>query len=174
MIEAAIRLAWSEPGVGVMPEHFDKDPWTFNCPNGVVELLSGDRRDQKPEDMLAKLASVDYSPAHECPRWKKVLETVFNGNKELIDYFQRAIGYSLTGDVSEHCLFVCYGTGRNGKNTVLDTIREVMGEYATVADPKLFLAAGQGDHPTGLADLVGRRLAVRRKSMKIKSWPKVW
>jgi putative DNA primase/helicase len=160
VIEASLRLAWSEEGVGVMPDQFDRDPWSLNTPNGVVDLLTGEIRAQKPEDLLSKMTAVTFDPAHQCPRWLKVLSEVFDGNEELIAYLQRAAGYALSGDISEHAMFLCYGTGRNGKNTVLDTIRDVMGDYASVSDPKIFLTTGQGDHPTGLADLVGRRLIV--------------
>ncbi len=160
VIDAALRLAWSEPGIGVMPDDFDTDPWLLNTPSGVVDLLSKEIRPQKPEDLLSKMTAKPYDPNHDCPRWHAVLNDVFGGDAELIAYFQRAAGYALTGDISEHAMFLCYGTGRNGKNTVLDTIRDVIGDYASVSDPKIFLTAGQGDHPTGLADLVGRRLIV--------------
>lgn len=163
-IKATIDLAWSEPGVGAMPDDFDVDPYLLNCPNGVVDLLTGVIRPQKPEDLLSKSTGAKYDPSHPCPRWLSVLKDIFADDQTLIDYFQRACGYSLTGDTGEHCLFFCYGTGRNGKNTVLDTIRDVMGNpgssYAAVADPKIFLAAGQNEHPAAIAALVGRRMVV--------------
>jgi putative DNA primase/helicase len=160
VIEAAIKLAWSETGIGCMPDDFDRDPWLLNCPNGVVDLLTGELRAQKAEDMLSKMTAVAYDPQHECPRWKSVLNEIFDRDQELISYFQRAAGYSLTGDVTEHALFLCYGTGRNGKNTILDLIRDLMGDYATVVDPKMFLASTTPEHPAAVADLVGRRFVM--------------
>ena len=85
-------------------------------------------------------------------------------NEELISYLKRAAGYSITGDINEHALFFCYGLGRNGKNTVLDTFRDLLGgpasSYAAVTDPKIFLAAGQNEHPAAIAALVGKRMVV--------------
>ena len=163
-IKSAIELAWSEPGVGVMPDDFDTDPYLLNCPNGVVDLLTGIIRPSKPGDLLSKSTAVKYDPCHPCPRWHAVLKDIFDGDQTLIDYMQRACGYSLSGDIGEHAMFFCYGTGRNGKNTVLDTIRDVMGEpgssYAAVTDPKIFLAAGQNEHPAAIAALVGKRMVV--------------
>jgi putative DNA primase/helicase len=163
-IKSAIELAWSEPGVGVMPDDFDKDDYLLNCPNGVVDLLTGIIRPSKSEDLLSKSTSAKYDPCHPCPQWLAALNLIFDGDQSLIDYLQRACGYSLTGDISEHALFFCYGTGRNGKNMVLDTIRGVLGDpgssYAAVTDPKLFLAAGQNEHPAGIAALVGKRMVV--------------
>ncbi len=160
VIEAALKLAWSEDGIGVRPDDFDHDDSALNCPNGVVDLMTGEIRPQKPEDLLSKMTTVPYDSQMQCPRWKQVLSDVFAGNDELIAYFQRAAGYALTGEIGEHAMFLCYGTGRNGKNTVLDTVRMIMGDYASVSDPKIFLSSGQGDHPTGVADLVGRRLVI--------------
>jgi putative DNA primase/helicase len=165
ILQSTIDLCWSEPGVGVMPDDFDRDPYLLNCPNGVVNLLTGEIRPPKPEDFLSKSTAVAYDPSHGCPRWLSTLDEIFAGDQELIAYVQRAAGYSLTGDVSEHAMFFCYGTGRNGKNTVCDTIRDVMGDasgtsYAAVVDPKIFLTAGQHEHPAAIAALVGRRTVI--------------
>ncbi len=160
VLQASLDLAWSEEGIGVMPGDFDADPGVVNTPSGVVDLSTGALEEARPEQMLSKLTSEPFEAKRDCPLWRRVLSEVFDGDEELIAYLQRAVGYSLTGDTSEHCMFMCYGSGRNGKNTVLDTIRTILGDYATVADPRLFLASGQGDHPAGLADLVGRRLVM--------------
>jgi ABC-type ATPase involved in cell division len=53
-----------------------------------------------------------------------------NKNQALIDYLQRAIGYSLTGNVQEQVMFFLYGTGANGKSTFLNAILAMLGEYA--------------------------------------------
>ena len=92
----------------------------------------------------------------DCPRWKKVLLEIMEGDQAMVDYLQRALGYSLTGNAGEHCLFMCHGTGRNGKNTILDVVRRIMGDYGWLIDPKE-LMAGRNEHPAAIAQLVGRR-----------------
>jgi len=49
------------------------------------------------------------------PRWLDYLDKVTDGNADLMKYMQKAVGYSLTGNTGEECLFILYGTGRNGK-----------------------------------------------------------
>ena len=72
-----------------------------------------------------------------------------------------ALGYSLTGDTREHALFFCHGAkGRNGKSTLLETVVTILGDYATVVDPSIFMASKQREHPAAIADLVGRRYVV--------------
>ena len=69
---------------------------------------------------------------------------------------QRLAGYALTGDTSEHVLPFLYGTGANGKTTLINALMQTLGDYAQLAAPDLLLAK-RGAHPTELADLFGMR-----------------
>ena len=71
-----------------------------------------------------------YDPAARCPTWLAFLDRVLGGKAETIDFLQRAVGYSLTGDIREHCLFLLFGTGRNGKSTFMETLSAALGDYA--------------------------------------------
>jgi P4 family phage/plasmid primase-like protien len=84
------------------------------------------------------------------------------GNPELVDFVQRALGYSVTGDVREDRFFVGWGKGRNGKSTLLGTIQRILGDYAKQMAPDALLKRlEKGDtHPTAIADLCGARFAV--------------
>ncbi len=159
-IQAMIDLAWSEPGIAILPEALDRDPWLLNCPNGTVDLRTGKLREHRPEDLITKITKFAYRPGASRQRWEKVLDEIFPGNPEMVAYVKRAAGYSCTGDTGEHALFLPWGKGRNGKNTVLDPIASVLNDYATSADPKTFLRAGMNVHPTGLAKLFGSRFVL--------------
>jgi putative DNA primase/helicase len=52
------------------------------------------------------------------------------------------------------------GDGANGKGTLLNLLLRTLGDYADAADPELLTARTFDAHPTGTADLIGRRLAV--------------
>ena len=91
-------------------------------------------REHRQEDLITKLAPVEYIPSATCPRWLSFLDWIFAGNQRLIDFVQRAVGYSAIGITSEQCMFFLYGTGRNGKSTFLKVIQEIMGDYAQQAD----------------------------------------
>ena len=116
-------------------------------------------RSIRPEDLITKITSVAYRPDAPRVRWENTLAEILPDPK-LVSYVKRALGYSCTGDIGEHALFIPYGKGRNGKNTVLDPIRTVLHDYATVSDPKIFLRTGRDDHPTGLAKLFGCRFVM--------------
>lgn len=154
---AMIELAWSEPGISIMPDELDREPWLLNTPTGTIDLKTGELRPHRQEDLITKITSVPFDPKADCPKWKKTLREIFADDDAMVAYVQRALGYSLTGVIREHALFLCHGTGRNGKNTVLDTVATILSDYATIANPRTFLTAGQNDHLAMVADLMGRR-----------------
>jgi putative DNA primase/helicase len=114
-------------------------------------------RKHRREDLITKLAPVDYVPQAQCPEWEKFLDRIMAGNRALIAFLQRAVGYALTGDTREQVLFVLYGTGANGKTTFLETVRAMLGDYAMHTNFSAFL---QSEHSTARNDLA--RLAGAR------------
>jgi putative DNA primase/helicase len=58
-IEAMIELAKSEPGVPILPDALDADPWVFNVRNGTINLKTGELREHRRTDYITKLALVE-------------------------------------------------------------------------------------------------------------------
>ena len=104
------------------------------------------------------------TPTAECPLWMDFLSDVTAGNEELIRYLQRAIGYSLTGLTTEHCMFMLWGTGRNGKSTFLEVIHHLMGEYAKAAHMNTFMVQQNEGIPNDLAALSSARFVSATES----------
>ncbi len=157
-LAAMIALAASEPGIPVLPGDLDKNPWLLNCPNGTLELRTGELRQHRREDMLSKVTAARFNPDTGSYQWDQFIEGIFAGNLELMEFVQRFCGYSLTGDVREHVLPVFYGTGANGKTTFIEAIMSALGaDYATKATPDLLLLKRGETHPTERASLQGKR-----------------
>lgn len=157
-IRAMISLAESEPDIPVAPVALDRDPYLLNVANGTVDLLTGELRPHEAEDLITKLAAVEYEADAPCPEWERFLETVTNSKATLATYLQRSAGYALTGDTSEQVMYLLHGTGANGKSTLLDTLRYVTGDYAmhTPTDT-LMVKRGDAGVPNDLARLMGAR-----------------
>jgi len=85
-----------------------------------------------------------------------ILNTVFVGKDALIRYIQKVVGYCLTGDTSDQCLFILHGEGENGKTTFLETIRMLLGDYAYQTGFSTFLIHKNGTSWHELARLRGR------------------
>lgn len=150
-------LGRSARGMAVRISAFDTDPWLYNCANGTIDLRSSVFRPHAQEDMITNIAPVEFDPKAECPLWLQFLDTVMAGNQEMIGFLQRAAAYSMTGSTAEHCMFLAWGTGRNGKSTFLEVLRYIMGTYGRAASMDMFLAKKQDGIPNDLAALSGAR-----------------
>jgi putative DNA primase/helicase len=156
-ISRSLDLARSEPGVPALPGQLDADPLLLNVVNGTIDLRTGRLRPHRREDLITKLAPVEYDEGATCPTWLRFLDRIMGGNKDLIAYLRRVVGYGLTGDVSEQCLWFFHGAGANGKSTFLGTVLAMLGDYAMQAVGDLLMVKRNESHPTERADLFGKR-----------------
>ncbi len=139
-------------------EHWDADGWLLGCTNGVLDLRTGTLRPGTPYDRITMTTGLDYDPAAACPRWDLFLNEIFNADQDLIEFIQRAVGYSLTGDTREQCLFLCWGGGANGKSTFLAVLRHVLTDYARNTPFSTFEQNRRDQNTNDIASLYGARL----------------
>jgi len=157
-LNAMVSLAESEPGVPISPNELDTNPYLLNCQNETIDLKTGELKPHDPKDFITKIIPVEYRPKAMCPRWLEFLETIFNWNYDIIQYLKKAVGYSLTGDTSEQCLFLLHGTGANGKTVFLKTISHLLSGYAQTADFETFLIKkNDGGIRNDIARMQGKR-----------------
>lgn len=146
--------------VPVLPAQMDRIKTVLNTPGGVIDLRSGGISPHDPMTYLTKMTAVEYSENADCPRWLAFLDDIFRGDKDLIRYVQKAVGYSLTGSTTEQCAFFLYGTGRNGKSTFIDIIRDIFGDYAANIQPETIMVRSNQSTAinSDIARLKGARL----------------
>ena len=143
----------------IQPDEFDKDKHFINVQNGYLDLHTGTLHEHDKGKFFTKIASIEYTDKIDCPLWVDFLYQIFDGNKPLIDYMQRAVGYSLSGSTEEQMMFILYGNGRNGKSVFLDIITEMLGNYTTNIQPQtLMVKPQQGTANSDVARLDGARL----------------
>jgi putative DNA primase/helicase len=153
MLEAARSiLPVAEAG-----ENWDPDPWLLACENGVVDLTTGALRDGRPEDRLTLTTQLAFNPDAPAERWQTFLQEVFP-SADVIDFVWRAVGYCLTGETSAQVVFICHGSGANGKSVFLATLRRILGEYAYNTPFATFEHLERGGIPNDVAALAGKRL----------------
>ncbi len=87
-------------------------------------------------------------------------QPVFMGNRQLMDYIQKMVGYALTGDVSLQTFFILHGGGANGKSTFVETIYRMMGNYAAITPTSTLTAKRGGEIPNDVARLKGTRFVI--------------
>lgn len=165
-IRAMISLAQSEPAVPLTINRLDANPWLLNVGNGTLNLKYGTLQNHKREDLITKLIPTYYDPQAECPLWLKFQERITAGDAELIKFKPKRLGYALTGDTSEQCLFIDYGTGSNGKTTETKTALRLLGEYAYQCPIETFLFSKGDKIPNDVARLAGARLVIASEMEK--------
>ena len=138
-LEVAQTLAPVTSGAG----EWDRAPWLTACSAGTLDLRTGELNAHRREDMITLLAGGTHQPDAKAPTWESFLERILP-DADLRAFAQRALGYSMTGDTSEQVMFVCYGSGANGKSTMLETVRHVLSDYAVHVQTDTLMAIGRG------------------------------
>jgi putative DNA primase/helicase len=142
-LSAMVQKAETHPAIAISIEAFDKDINLFNCASGTMNLTTFELMPHNPADLLTNYTPVTYNPNAPCERWKRFILEIMDGNQEMADFLQRAVGYTLTGMTVEHCMFILWGDGSNGKSTFLETLRYVMETYGKPARFSTFVARKQ-------------------------------
>ena len=112
---------------------FDDNPYLINCKNGTYDLQKMAFRPATAEDFITMQTNFEYTLSKDLKfeRWDRFISEIMCDDKELIDFLQRALGYSILGKGSEECMFIAYGaTTRNGKGTLFNTLFRMLGDYA--------------------------------------------
>lgn len=164
-IRDALILASSMPEFNGDAIEWDADPWLYNCPNGTVNLETGEVHSHRREDFILSLSPTEYDPEAKAPLWERFLDEVFDGDTELISYLQWALGYSVTGLQTDHVFFICHGSGANGKSTLFQTLNHVLGgDYIHTINSEELMVHKNPRHLAPIAQLKGKRLVVANES----------
>ncbi len=156
-----LTLAASQPALALTGREWDAAPMRLAAANGIIELDTGNFRPGRPGDYIRTAAPVAWRGLNApAPRWERFLQEIFAGDDELIAFVQRLLGYGITGQAIEHVLPVLWGKGRNGKETLLETLRAVLGDLAAPASKDVVMEARRdaGAATPHLYDLRHRRL----------------
>lgn len=144
--EAMIKECQHLGNIPASPDSFDAYTDYLNTQNGIVNLRNGELLPHDSSFMMSKITVAEYDTSGKKPElWLKFLSEVTNGDKDLQDYIQKCVGYSLSGSVREQCAYFLYGIGNNGKSTFMDTIADMLGGYAANTQPETLMMKRFGD-----------------------------
>ncbi|MGL5243703.1 MAG: phage/plasmid primase, P4 family, partial [Sarcina sp.] len=139
----------------------DMDNYLFNTPNITLNLRNMEIKEHNRRDLITQCSSQDYNKDSYCPNWNRFLNKIFLGDEEIINYIQKAVGYSLTADMKEQCLFMLWGGGCNGKSTFVRALEDVMGTYAATIKGKTLMESKGDEGARGdLARLTNKRVVI--------------
>ena len=157
-IKGVLELLKCDPIMKLPAADFDADAHLLNCPDGVWHLGTGERFDHSPDFKITKMTPVPVGDGKPS-LFLKFLAEITDGDKELQAFFQIMLGALLTGAQEIHKIFYWYGpTSRNGKSTLAELVRYILGDYATTF-PATALTKGE-TKSNDFVQLVGKRLAI--------------
>lgn len=157
----AATLKEARPSFLIKPEELDANPYLLCTPDGVYDLNKGinGRMDNKPEMFITKITAVSPSDKGK-DIWDEFLDTVFCGDKALVDYVQNICGLVALGVVFFEALIIAYGDGRNCKSTFWNTIAKVLGSYSgNISADTLTVGCTRNVKPE-LAEIRGKRMLI--------------
>lgn len=170
VIRSVVNIARYDRRHAATAAQWDKDAWTINTPGGTVDLRTAEIRPHDPDDHITKITGCAPDWDMPTPVFDRFLDQVTQGDRDIANFLKRVFGYALTGDTREHSLFFLYGTGGNGKGTLLNTITGIVSEYGRTAPIETFTDSQSDRHPTELAMLRGARLVTAQETKEGRRW----
>ena len=155
-LSAACSLLPTLPGRTKKRRDFDIFRSLVNVENGILDLRTRVLMPHDPKYMMTRVFGASYNPNATCPRFVSFMEDALP-DEEMRTYVQRALGYSLLGDVDQRAMFLVYGPSGTGKSTLMETMRAVFGDYGTTAPPGAFREHRDSAPTNDLHGLRGRR-----------------
>ncbi len=167
-LRSMVEIAKAMKPLAKSGAEFDQKDMLLAVQNGVIDLTNGEFREGQPGDYLTQCAGTYYDPNAKAERWEQFISEVFQGDSDMVAFVQRLVGYTLTGWTREQVFVFCYGTGRNGKSTLFEILRNLLGDYArNTAFTTFTRERGNNGHEDDLMSLEGARLVTALESKTI-------
>jgi putative DNA primase/helicase len=156
-IDAMIGLARTKDPV--LLTELDNDPNVLSCQNGLLDLSTGILIPPSRDHLITKIAGASYYPDAKHNLWFSFLQSITNGDTELEAFLQRAVGYALSGRVTEKAFFFLHGPPDGGKSTFIDAVAGTFGDHHESAAFSTWLnQTYTGGNRGDLVRLAGTRL----------------
>ena len=154
-LQSILKTIANEPNTG----SFDAEPWDLNTPQGIVDLRTGEIRNNDPKARCTHCTAV--SPGRQgVEKWQAFIQHITAGDAEFARYLQTLAGMASVGRVYEEGLVISYGPGGNGKSTFFGALSAVLGDYAKAVNAEVLVPSyGRADQ-SFVATLRGVRLAI--------------
>ena len=164
-----LDIAQSLAPISDSGEDWDTHPFLLCAPNGVIDLRTGTLRPGHPDlrtgtlrpghpdDRITNCTRAEYHPDAVSELWVTTLAAIFENNTPMMDYWQRFIGYALSGTAQEEVFPLLWGGGRNGKGTIIESLRSALGDYADDLPFASLEKNARGAISNDMAKLPGKR-----------------
>lgn len=149
----------SKPALVLPTAQLDANPFDLNTPAGIVDLNTGAIR---PHDRRAYCTKITKAaPGQQgAQMWSDFLATITQGDVNLELFLQTVCGMALFGKVYHEGIVLAYGSGRNGKSTLFNSVGAAIGDYTGAIAVDVLTVTKNGNQGASLATLRGKRLVI--------------
>lgn len=167
----------------IKESEFNKNPNLIHVSNGTLDIETGKLRSWSPKDYITMSTKVmwigdssriqsykedNYENSESL--WVTFINTVMGGNLEMCRYLHKIFGYSLLGKNPEELIFFLYGDGQNGKSVFIETLINLLGDYAFTVPVGIFTENGKENKAAIVAQLPGKRMISTSEVKSSHSW----
>jgi P4 family phage/plasmid primase-like protien len=141
-------------------DDFDCEVNLLNTPTGVVDLKTGEILPHDRHYLFTKCTSGLAGTGLNSGRWEDTVNLICGGDPKFVGFLRRLFGSCLFGELKEQNLPMFIGSGGNGKSTLLEAVRESLGNYGAVVPPKFVVEDRNGADNT-YNDIMAKLRAIR-------------
>ncbi len=157
-LNAVLAMIASDEKIFCTLDDFDADANLLNLKNGTLELETQTFRKHRPGDLLTKQADVTFDPNADCPRFKDFVSRIIPESHA--KFALRLLGYTISGKPKEQVFGIFYGSGANGKSTLVNAVSDLLNDYSVSVEPSSLMKQKMEKVRSDLARLKGANLAV--------------
>jgi len=169
-LENACKLmASSNPGATIKYSQFNPNSRLLNVGNGVLNMETHELLPHDAKYMMTRVFGADYQPEATCPSFEKFMAQALP-DEAMRSYVQRALGYSLLGDVDQRAMFLIYGPSGTGKSTLMEAMRNLFADYGATAAPGTFKSRRESAPSNDLHGLRGSRFVTTSETAQDASF----
>lgn len=118
---------------------WDANPLALAAQNCVIELRSGQGREEVPEDFISKRCQAEFDFEADDSLWCQVIDGVCGAkggtDHPYREYLQETFGLALYGSNITETISFLAGPGGTSKSTVLHAIAHALGQYSVALKP---------------------------------------
>lgn len=162
-VESCLSWVRADSRVQITRDELNKCTNKLCFRNGVYDLESNSFNPADPADLFTLCVGYDFNSSVTSNLWLKTISEIIP-DKDTRSALQTFLGLCLSGDIDSEKFAYFYGVGGNGKGTIIRTIVEALGDFASIIPIDLFVqksfSFGAESATPQLAKLEYARLAV--------------
>lgn len=154
----------ADPRLTAEMRTFDCEPYLLATPSGEIDLRTGKLQEADPAHRITQSTTSHLGGGYHDTRFSQFMEEITDGDEDLSGYFQKILGAALIGNIEIQEFYIFEGGGGNGKDTLLEIVGHVVGDYMSRAISNMLIAKKHEEHSAEVFALRGKRIVVHSES----------